>query len=136
MKVRNYEKKDLIMLLVIIFFILEIIGISYLIKDKEYTYYKISGVISNKNVITMIVDNNEKKILYNNQTIYLDNKNIKYKIKENRGVILKKNNKKYYEILIKIKLPKNKKTTDVLEFSIKNKKRKLIEIIKNIWKGG
>lgn len=136
MKIRNYEKKDLIIVLIIIFFVLEIIGVYYLIKDREYTYYKISGVVSNKNLVTFIVDKKERQILYKSQTIYLDNKKFKYEIKENRGVILKKNNKKYYEVLLKIKLPKNKKTTDVLEFSIKNKKKRLIEIIKNIWKGG
>lgn len=136
MKIRNYEKKDLIIVLIIIFFVLEIIGVYYLIKDREYTYYKISGVVSNKNLVTFIVDKKERQILYKSQTIYLDNKKFKYEIKENRGVILKKDNKKYYEVLLKIKLPKNKKTTDVLEFSIKNKKKRLIEIIKNIWKGG
>ena len=82
------------------------------------------------------MDKKEKKYFYQNQTLYLNNKNIKYTIKEDRGRIIKKNNKNYYELLIKIKLPKNTKATDILEFSIKKRKEIIIKILKQVWEGG
>lgn len=136
MKVRNYEKRDLLIFLIIVFLLLEIIGLIYLFERKEFKYYKISGIVSNKNIVTIIANSKEKKLINKNQTIYLDNKNIKYKILENRGVIVKKNNKAYYEILIQLSLSEKVKTTDVLEFSIRDKKESIIKILNDIWKGG
>ena len=136
MKTKNYEKNELIIFIIIIFFIIELFGIIYLFQRKEYCYYKISGIISNKDLVTIIVDKKEKRLINKSENLYLNNKNIKYEIKENRGVIVKKNNKKYYELLIELKLPKNTKSTDVLEFSIRNKKKRMIELLKQVWEGG
>ena len=127
MKTKNYEKEDLITFITIVFVVLEIVGIFILSRRKGPNYYKLSGIVSNNNAVTIIADKKEGKLLESNQIIYL---------KENRGVLLKKNNKKYYEILIDIKLPKKIKSTDIVNLSVKKNKENVLEILKNVWKGG
>ena len=136
MKTKNYEKTELIIFITTIFLILEIIGIICLVKKKEYTYQKVSGIVSGKNLVTVIVNNKERKYFYQNQTLFLNNKNTKYSIKEDRGKLLKKKNKVYYELLVNIKLSKKIKSTDVVDLSIKKEKRSLFKILKKIWEGG
>ena len=136
MKIRNYEKKDLITILIIILIILEFISIIFLISNKSYTYKKLTGIVMKDNLVTMILSKEERKFIYSNKNIYLNDKLLKYSIKEDRGIILKKNNKKYYELLINVKFSKNIKANEVLNFSIKDKKKTLIEILKDIWEGG
>ena len=135
MKVRNYEKQELIILILIVLIIIEIICFIFLFKHKVYEYKKLNGVITNKNIVTLIVDNKEKKILNKNKILYLDNKKLKYKILENKGIIIKKDNEKYYEILISIKTPKNKKSSDYVNISIKDKKISVIRLLKKIGEG-
>ena len=135
MKVRNYEKQELIILILIILISIEIISFIMLFNYKVYKYKKLTGIISNNNIITLIVDNKDKKLLYKNSKIYLDNKLLEYKILEDKGYITEKNNHKYYEVLINIKTPKNKKSSDYVELSIKNKKIKVLELLKSIGEG-
>lgn len=135
MKVRNYEKQELIIFILSILIIIEIIAFIFLFKYKVYEYKKLNGIITNKNIVTLIVTKSEKKMLNKNNNLYLNNKLLKYKIIEDKGVIVKKNNKKYYEVLINIKTPKNKKSSDYVNISIKNKKIEAFELLKKIGEG-
>lgn len=135
MKVRNYEKQSLMILILSILIIIEVISFIFLFRYKVFEYKKLNGVITNKNIITIIVSKNEKNVLLKNKTIYIDNKLLKYKILEDKGVIVKNNNKKYYEILISIKTPKNKKISDYVELSIKDKKISVMKLLKKIGEG-
>lgn len=136
MKVRNYEKQGLIIFVLIVLIIIEILSFMVLSKYKVYKYKKLTGVISNRNIVTLVVNNNDKKLLYKNKKVYLDNKLLEYKIIEDKGYIIKKNNIKYYEILIKTKTPRNKKISDYIELSIKNKKINILKLLKKIGEGG
>lgn len=136
MKVRNYEKQGLIIFILIVLITIEIISFIVLFKYKVYKYKKLTGIISNKNIVTLVVDKNDKKLLYKNKKVYINNKLLKYEIIEDKGYIVKKDNIKYYEILIETKTPKNKKTSDYLELSIKNKKINILKLLKKIGEGG
>ena len=133
MKVRNYEKTSIIYLIVIVLFILEFSGTILLCTIKKYSYTKISGIVSNKNTIVLIIDEKERKILYKNQTAYIENKLKKYKIIENKGKLFYKNKTNYYEIILNIDF--SNKPNDVIELSIKNNKYHLIKIFNVIWGG-
>ena len=135
MKVRNYEKQGLTIFILIVLIIIEIFSFMILFKYKVYKYKKITGIISNINTITLVVDKNDKKLLYKNKKVYLDDKLLEYKIIEDKGYIIKKNNTKYYEILIKTKTPKNKKISDYVDLSIKNKKINILKLLKKIGEG-
>ena len=135
MKVRNYEKTSIIYLIVIVLFILEFSGTILLCTIKKYSYTKISGIVSNKNTIVLIIDEKERKILYKNQTAYIENKIKKYKIIENKGKLFSKNKTNYYEIFLNIDFSNKYKPNDVIELSIKNNKYHLIKIFNVIWGG-
>ena len=135
MKVRNYEKQVLIIFILIVLIIIEIFSFIVLYNYKVYKYKKLTGIISNNNIVTLIVDKEEKKLLYKNKKVYLNNKSLEYRIIEDKGYITKKDNTKYYEIIIFIKTPKNKKSSDYVELSIKNKKINLLKLIKKIGEG-
>lgn len=135
MKVRNYEKQVLIIFILIVLIIIEIFSFIVLYNYKVYKYKKLTGIISNNNIVTLIVDKEEKKLLYKNKKVYLNNKSLEYRIIEDKGYITKKDNTKYYEIIIFVKTPKNKKSSDYVELSIKNKKINILKLIKKIGEG-
>ena len=135
MRQHNYEKKEWLIITFILLIILEIITIIFLIKVKEYSYQKIIGIYTNPNRITVIVNKKEKDLLYQQSTIYIMDKKEKYEIEEDKGMILKKGKEKYYELLLKVKTPKNKKRQDSLECTIRKKKKSLINIMKEVWEG-
>ncbi len=136
MKVRNYEKKTLIVFISIILFILEIFFLMIISIKKEYNYTKVTGIVLKENLLIIVASKEERKNFYNNSHIYLDSKKRKMKIIEDRGAIITKDNKKYYELLIKVKFTKKYKANDIIPISIKTEKKRLIEIFKIIGEGG
>ena len=131
----NYEKKEGIIVALVLLILLEIGILFLLINIKQYTYHKLTGIYTNPNLITVIVNKEEKKLLYEQSTIYLMDKKEKYKIKQDKGIILKKGKENYYEILLKIKTPKNKKRQDMIDLTIRKKKDNLFNIMKKVWEG-
>lgn len=134
MKVRNYEKQELIIFILLTLIIIEIFSFIFLFSYKIFEYKKMTGIITNNNMVSLVVDKTDKKILNKNNKIYLNNKELKYKVIEDKGVITNKNNKKYYEILIETKTPKNK-INEIINLSIKDKKISVIELFKKIGEG-
>ena len=134
MKVRNYEKKEFIIFLSILIFIIEIIFFIVLFNTKDNKYIKVSSIVIKDNLVLVVVSKNTRKTIYSNKVLYLNDSLKKYKIVEDRGVVLKKNNKNYYELVLEVDF-KNKKVNDILELVIKYKKFRLIEIFKLIWEG-
>ena len=134
MKVRNYEKKEFIIFLSILVFIIEIIFFIVLFNTKDNKYIKVSSIVIKDNLVLVVVSKNTRKTIYSNKVLYLNDSLKKYKIVEDRGVVLKKNNKNYYELVLEVDF-KNKKVNDILELVIKYKKFRLIEIFKLIWEG-
>ena len=135
MKIRNYEKNKILKLGIIILFILEILFIIYLINNRIYSYNRISTIVQSKNIVATIVSKEERQILYNNTILFYKDKKIRYKIIKDNGIIMERNNKEYYEILLEFKFDKNYKTNDNLVITLRNNKEKLIEIFKLIWDG-
>lgn len=135
MKKKNYEKTTGIIVLLAIMILLEIIVITVLYNYKMFNYTIISSIYLDKNSIMTFVDKKERKDLYKNKYLYIDNKKIKYKILKDKGITLKENNKEYYEIYLKLKLKGKYKQNDYIKITIQNKKIRLLEIFKLIWDG-
>lgn len=135
MKVRNYERKDIIAIAITITIILEIVVILALINKKEYSYQKIPGIIIKKDFILVMVNKEEKKILGSNKKLFIDNKEKKYRIEEDRGIIMHKNNQDYYEIVINTKTSKEYNPNDIVNVVVRKTKHKLIGMFKIIWEG-
>ena len=135
MRVHNYEKYTLVFILSVFLIVVEIMSFICIFSMRVFCYRRISGIVLRKNVILVVVTEEERKILYKNHTVIFNDKKVSYKIEEDRGVLLKKNSKMYYEILIDINTPKDKKYNDVFEFTIQDRKKKILNIIKTMWEG-
>ncbi len=134
MKTRNYEKKELITFLMILLLLSEVLLLIVLLTIKTEKYLKISGIVIKDNLILVVVNKNERKTLYSNKVLFYDNKRIKYKIVEDRGIVMHKKKEGYYQLLLKFTF-KNKKVNDVLEVNFVKGRMRLIEIFKIIWEG-
>lgn len=132
MRIRNYEKKNIVLYISAILLILEIILFIYLKKTKEFQYEKITGYIISKNEILITPTKRIRKMLYKNKKIYIKDHLLSYEIKEDKGVLLESNNKRYYELIIKAKIPSN--NNQIIEISIKREKKDIITIFKSVWK--
>ena len=135
MKIRNYENKNIIKILIINVLIFELITIIFLYKEKMYIYENIQGIVIKDNLVNLIITDKQNKILNKNSNLYLNGKKIKYKIIEDRGYVLKKDRIKYKNVLIRIKFNKKYKVNDSLNLIFKSKKITKIEIFKIVWEG-
>ena len=52
---------------------------------------------------------------------------------EDKGTVIEQGNEKYYELLLKTKIPSTKEK--IIEVSIKKQRKKIISIFKSVWKG-
>ena len=67
-----------------------------------------------------------------NKRFYIDDKYLSYRIEEDRGKILKKNNKNYYELIISTKISKSLKANDTIIISIEDKKINMIRLLERL----
>lgn len=135
MKVRNYEKKTFINIMLIFLVLLEITIFVLFSINKINIYENVSGIVVKDDLVVLIINNKTKKIIYKNSLLYLNNKKLKYEIVEDRGYVLKRNKEDYSEILISFKFDKNYKVNDSLQLTLKKEKINIIEIFKIIWEG-
>ena len=135
MKTRKYEKFSLVLFLCLFVLFLEFIFILFLFNNKEYKYDQYTGVVVKDNLMTIIIPNEKRKVLYKNRYLYHNDKKIKYKLIEEKKNLYKNNGKQYHELLIDFRFDKKYKTSDVVTISIKKEKYRLIEMFKLIWDG-
>ena len=135
MRTKKYEKFSIIIILCFLTFIFELLFVLFLYNSKDYKYEKITASVVKDNLVLLVVPSKNKKVLYKNKYLYLNDKKKKYKIVEERKYAIKQGKKKYYEVLISYKFDKEYKSSDIMSISIKNEKYRLIEIFKLIWDG-
>ena len=135
MKQKKYEEKRLISFMFIMNIVLEIIILLFCIKTYKFTYKKITGIVIKKDLLLVLVDKKERKLLYDNKKIYVDDKYIRYKIEEDKGKILKKNNNNYYELIISTKISNSLKANDSINISIEDKKISMIKLLQKLKEG-
>jgi len=132
MKVRNYEKKEFVLGLVVFLILIEFILFGIFLQRKEFSYQKVSGILVKKNLVLLIVEKDTRSLLYQNKKIFFNDQELSYEIEEDKKIEMKDI---YYEILIKVKTPKDKKINEGLDFSIRNQKKKKIELLQKAWGG-
>lgn len=135
MKIRNYEKTKEITIIIILVFFAELFFLTYLINNKINSYVQMNTIVLKKDVAMLVASKKEKELLYKNAKLFLKDRRVKYKIIEDKGVVITKNNKKYYEVLLEFKFDKKYKSNDTITVSLQEEKIKLIKIFKLIWDG-
>ena len=89
MNYKNYEKRFCLYFLIIMFFLSLIIFTIFLCFNKHYTYLQFTGVVHQKSV-TLLIENTSKKYFYQNNSLYLNNHQKKFKILKHVPKILKR----------------------------------------------
>ena len=134
MKQRKYEQNSLIFLIVILTILLEGIFTLILTDIKEYKYLKLTGIVMKKDKLLVMINEKEKKVIYKNSYLYVNNNKRNYKVIDDKRIIMK-DKSKYYEVILNYKFDKRYKSNDTISISIKDKKYHLIEMFKLIWDG-
>ena len=135
MKIKKYEKFSFVLFIYLFTFILEFIYVIVLFENKEYKYEKITAMVVKNNLAIIVISPQNKKLLYKNKYLFINNKKKKYEIVEERNNTIRQGKNKYYEVLIKFKFDKNYKSSDIMSISIKKEKYRMIEIFSLIWDG-
>ena len=134
-KVKKYEAITFITVLSFLVFIFEICSLTIFSRSRITDYFQLSSLVTDKNEIRLIVDGNERKALYDNSVLYIDDKKIPYSIKIDNGVLWQKEKTKYYEIILKLKLKKKYNLNDIVVVSLTKEKVNLIKAIIKTWGG-
>ena len=136
MNYSRYERFGLLIFFIIILILFEIIFIINIMREKNELYISFSGVVMKNNIGLFIVNDKDMKILYKNKYLYFNGKRIKYSIEKITKDVIKKDNNKYNEVLLRFKFSKKKyKDNDVIDISIRRDKESIIKMFKIIWRG-
>ena len=135
MRTRNYEKRKILTTLILLLILVESITSIFFFSIKKFTYKKLTGTIVKDNLINVIASRDARKSIYKNNQLYLNDKIINYSIEEDRGLILTKNNIKYYEVIISTKKRLNEGINETVDITLRDKKKSIIELAKKIWVG-
>ncbi len=134
MKLRNYEKRGIILFLIFLFILVVVFIVIYSFFYKIDSYYLIRGVVFRDDLLEVVVDSYEKKVLYQNGFVYIDGKKYNYDIKNVLDDALFKDEVGYSVIYIECDL-NNEKENDIVDLIFLKEKIRLVEIFKLIWKG-
>ena len=136
MNYSRYERFGLLIFLIIILILFEIIFIVNIMREENEIYISFSGVFMKNNIGLFIINDKDMKILYKNKYLYFNGKRIKYSIEKITKDVIKKDNNKYNEVLLRFKFSKKKyKDNDVIDISIRRDKESIIKMFKIIWRG-
>ena len=136
MNYSRYERFCLLIFLIIILILFEVIFIINIMREKNEIYISFSGVVMKNNIGLFIINDKDMKILYKNKYLYFNGKRIKYSIEKITKDVIKKDNNKYNEVLLRFKFSKKKyKDNDVIDISIRRDKESIIKMFKIIWRG-
>lgn len=127
---KNYEKKETILIVSVIFFLLEILTFTNIVLEKEFSYKTMNGIILENNKILLLSNKKELKDIKKNSYFYENDKKVNYKIIEEKEILP---NEK--EIILEVKKQKSYKKNSPIIISIKDKKITRLNLIKNIWGG-
>lgn len=131
MKKKHYEETSIIYFSIFILLIVEIIFILEFPKIKVDTYENYTTILLENNELYFLVNKKERKILYENSQVYLNNKKIKYEII--KDTLLE--DKKHYEVIVKISKKLALDKNETITVAIRKNKINMIDMIKQAWGG-
>ena len=134
MKSRSYEKNLIVGLIMILFFIVFFISLFFIMtyKIEDYQVFSCSLV---KYDLVCFPSYEERKLFYANKYFYIDDKKIKYKIKEDKGVVFEQDKISTYEMVLQLDVPSKYKEHDIITMTIQTKRIQLFKIIQDVLEG-
>ena len=131
---RNYEANQLIITTIFLYLVLFCFVVLFLFKTKYREYSMITGILVTDNYVQTIINYNDFKSLSSSKYLYIDNVRVKFRIISTKRNVIKKNNKLYHEVILRVKTPKKYKDNDSINLTIYNKRKKIINIFKSCFR--
>lgn len=135
MKVSNYESRSFLYTVLFVVSIVLLFITIFSIKKNIRTYEVINSTVVKDNLVNVLVTNQQLKTIYNNKYLYIGKKKIKNKIVEVNKKVLKRSNKYYHSVLLKVKLNSKDKVNDTKKILFFDGKITTFDMMKVIWKG-
>ena len=120
-----------VFILIILILVLLIFSFSKNIRE----YKVINSSVVKDDLVEVLVTDKELKMIYDNNYLFLNRRKKLIKIEEVNKSILVRKNKKYHNVLLKLKLNNDVKVNDIKSLVLFNRKVNIFEMIKIIWKG-
>ena len=130
---KNYEKKELLMIMIIIFILIELSIVATFFTKNYRQFETITAIVITDGYVKTYINSSTLDKLNKSNYFYLDDKKYNYKIINIEKNVLKQNKVSYHEVLIKFKFPKKYKDNDSLVISIYSQKEKIYKIFKKCW---
>lgn len=132
---KRYENFENIVLFSILTLLLIFISIFFINQKRLITYKVFSAVYYDKNIICLVVSNDDVNLFFKNKKLFIDSNKISFEIERVDKDILKREGDIYSSVYIKTNISNMYKINDGIEVSIMNKKINIFNIFKIIWEG-
>lgn len=132
---KRYENFENIVLFSILTLLLIFISIFFISKKRLITYKVFSAVYYDKNIICLVVSNDDVNLFFKNKKLFIDSNKISFEIERVDKDILKREGDIYSSVYIKANISNMYKINDGIEVSIMNKKINIFNMFKIIWEG-
>ena len=132
---KRYESFESIVLFSTLILVLIFISIFFINQKRLITYKIFSAVYYDKNIIVLVVSNDELDLFFKNKKLFIDSKKISFEIDKIDKDILKRMGSIYSSIYIKTNISNMYKINDVIEVSIMDKKINTFNMFRIIWDG-
>jgi len=129
---KKYEKIKGIIAASILLLISEIVLLLSFYYFRINTYHKYSSIIFSNSLIYLMLDNNELKDIYKNNSFYCDGKKHKLIIDHINTKVLKRDGKYYNQLFIKYK--SINRDNEILDIILLDNKINIFEMFKIMWK--
>lgn len=135
MKLKKYEEKSLTYIGIFLLIIFVVLIIVFSFQKNIKIYKKITASVIKENLVEVLVTDNELKTIYSNKYLIINRKKQIIKVEQINKNILKRKNKNYHNVILKVKLNSNLKSNDIVTLLLFNKKENVFWMIKTVWKG-
>ena len=132
---KRYEIFENIVLFSILTLLLIFISIFFINQKRLITYKVFSAVYYDKNIICLVVSNDDVNLFFKNKKLFIDSNKISFEIERVDKDILKREGDIYSSVYIKANISNMYKINDGIEVSIMNKKINIFNMFKIIWEG-
>lgn len=132
---KRYENFENIVLFSILTLLLIFISIFFINQKRLITYKVFSAVYYDKNIICLVVSNDDVNLFFKNKKLFIDSNKISFEIERVDKDILKREGDIYSSVYIKANISNMYKINDGIEVSIMNKKINIFNMFKIIWEG-
>lgn len=132
---KRYESFESVVLFSTLILFLIFISIFFINQKRLITYKIFSAVYYDKNIIVLVVSNDELDLFFKNKKLFIDSKKISFEIDKIDKDILKRKGSIYSSIYIKTNISNMYKINDVIEVSIMDKKINTFNMFRIIWDG-